>query len=73
MKNKRFRRYWLLACVGVALASCYPLIMGVRVVVDMIAEGTVLQENYPKYIIRTRRYALRCSAAFSACPCGCDG
>ena len=51
MKNKRFRRYWLLACVGVALASCYPLIMGVRVVVDMIAEGTVLQENYPKYII----------------------
>lgn len=54
MKNKRFRHYWLLACVGVALASCYPLIMGVRVVVDMIAEGTVLQENYPKYIIPYR-------------------
>ena len=51
MKNKRFRSYWLLACVGVALASCYPLVMGVRVVADMIAEGAVLQENYPKYII----------------------
>ena len=51
MKNKRFCRYWLLACVGVALASCYPLVMGVRVVADMIAEGAVLQENYPKYII----------------------
>ena len=51
MKNKRFCRYWLLACVGVALASCYPIVMGVRVVADMIAEGAVLQENYPKYII----------------------
>ena len=51
MKNKRFCRYWLPACVGVALASCYPLVMGVRVVADMVAEGAVLQENYPKYII----------------------
>ncbi len=51
MENKRFRLYWLLALLGVLLASWYPLAMGVRVVADMIAEGTVFKENYPKYII----------------------
>ena len=37
MKNKRFRRYWLLACVGVALASCYPLVLGVSFILSTIA------------------------------------
>lgn len=51
MKNKCFSRYYLLSCVGVLLASYYPLSMGVRVISDMIVDGTVLKENYPKYII----------------------
>lgn len=51
MKNKAFNRYWLLSCLGVLIASYYPLYMGVRVISDMIANGTVLKENYPKYII----------------------
>ncbi len=51
MKNKVFTRYWLLSCLGVLCVSYYPLYMGVRVISDMIAEGTVLKENYPKYII----------------------
>lgn len=51
MQNKRFYRYWLLACLGVLLASWYPLAMGVQVVRDMLLNGTVLKENYPKYII----------------------
>lgn len=51
MKNKHFSRYYLLACLGVTAASCYPLYMGIRVIADMIADGTVLKENYPKYII----------------------
>lgn len=51
MKNKHFNRYYLFACLGVLLASCYPLYMGVRVIWDMIADGTVMKENYPKYII----------------------
>ena len=51
MRNKRFNRYYLLACLGVLLASFYPLWMGVRVIADMIMDGTVLKENYPKYII----------------------
>lgn len=51
MKNKHFNRYYLLSCIGVLIASYYPLFMGVRVITDMIVDGTVLKENYPKYII----------------------
>ena len=51
MRNKRFNRYYLLACLGVLIASFYPLWMGVRVIADMIMDGTVMKENYPKYII----------------------
>lgn len=51
MKNKPFNRYYLLSCIGVLIASYYPLSMGVRVITDMIVDGTVLKENYPKYII----------------------
>ncbi len=48
---KHFNRYYLFASLGVLLASYYPLSMGVRVINDMIFDGTVLKENYPKYII----------------------
>ena len=51
MKNKAFAKYYLFSCLGVLLASYYPFSMGVRVITDMITDGTVLKENYPKYII----------------------
>ena len=51
MKNKAFNRYYLLSCLGVLIASYYPLSMGVRVIADMLVNGTVMKENYPKYII----------------------
>lgn len=51
MKSKLFNRYYLLSCIGVLIASYYPLSMGIRVITDMIVDGTVLKENYPKYII----------------------
>ena len=51
MKNKQFRKYYLFSCLGVLIASYYPLSMGVRVITDMIVDGTVMKENYPKYII----------------------
>ncbi len=51
MKNKHFNRYYLLSCVGVLAASFYPLWMGIRVISDMLTDGTVMKENYPKYII----------------------
>ena len=48
---KKFWKYWTLSMIGLLAASFYPLYMGVRVVSDMVREGTVLGENYPKYII----------------------
>ena len=51
MKNKNFNVYYLLSCIGVLIASYYPLSMGVRVITDMITDGSVMKENYPKYII----------------------
>lgn len=47
----RFRRYYLLCCIGILVISYYPLSMGARVITEMIAHGTVQKENYPKYII----------------------
>lgn len=51
MNSRHFHRYYLFSCVGVLLASYYPLSMGVRVITDMITKGTVMQKDYPKYII----------------------
>ncbi len=51
MKSKQFIRYYLFSCLGVLIASYYPLSMGVRVITDMLVNGTVMKENYPKYII----------------------
>ncbi len=51
MKSKQFNRYYLFSCLGALIASYYPLSMGVRVITDMLVNGTVMKENYPKYII----------------------
>ena len=51
MENKKFKNYYLLSLLGVLFASCYPIYMGITVIVDMIRYGTVYAENYPKYII----------------------
>lgn len=51
MENKTFRKYYLFSLLGVLLASCHPIYMGISVIVDMIRYGTVYAENYPKYII----------------------
>ncbi len=51
MKDKVFKRYYLCSLAGVLIASFYPIWMGVKVVSDMIKNGTVYAEDYPKYII----------------------
>lgn len=45
------KKFYLFSVIGILLASFYPLLMGVRVVSDMITKGTVVAEDYPKYII----------------------
>lgn len=51
MLKSNYRKYCFFALIGTLIASFYPLYMGVKVAIDMIANGTVLKENYPKYII----------------------
>lgn len=51
MRNKNLEKYYLFSVAGILAASAYPLYMGVRVVSDMITTGTVMKEDYPKYII----------------------
>ena len=51
MKNKTFRRFYVLSLFGVLLAAAWPLCMGMRVVRDMVVQGTVMVVDYPKYII----------------------
>ena len=48
---KKQKTFYLLSLLFVLALSFYPLYMGVRVCVDMITSGSVLAENYPKYLI----------------------
>ncbi len=51
MKNKKLKTFYLLSVVSVLIASAYPLYMGIHVVAEMLRNGAVQVENYPKYII----------------------
>lgn len=51
MEKKKFKKYYLISLAGVLIASFYPLYMGIRVMADMLIRGTVMKEEYPKYII----------------------
>ncbi len=51
MNEKKLTTYWLCSLTGAIAASFYPLWMGIQVIGDMIRDGSVQKENYPKYII----------------------
>ena len=46
-----FRKFYLFSVIGIILASFYPIFMGIRVVSDYFANGSIDVANYPKYII----------------------
>ncbi len=50
MENK-FKKYYLLSVLTTLFISCYPSYMGIKVIYHMTVNGTVMSENYPKYII----------------------
>ncbi len=54
----RFKKFYFFSVIGVLIASFYPLFMGVKVIGDMVRDGTVLAENYPKYIIHSTPISL---------------
>ena len=51
MDQSRYKRFWLLALLGVLAASCYPIYMAVKVLLAVCRNGFVPIEDYPKYII----------------------
>ena len=51
MKDKKFRLYYIFSVLITFIISFYPLYMGVKVVGDMVTNGTVMKEDFPKYII----------------------
>lgn len=51
MKRISFQKYYIFSLTGIILASSYPIYMGVRVVGEMLRNGAVLLEDYPKYVI----------------------
>lgn len=48
---EKLTKYWLFTLFGTLAVSLYPVYMGLRVIRDMAVQGTVMEENYPKYII----------------------
>ena len=68
MKNKKFNLFYGLSLCGIFLAALYPLIGGVRVVRDMIVQGTVMGADYPKYIIPYLPVALAVIAGVAIMP-----
>lgn len=51
MNGKKYRNFYLFSLLGVLAASFYPIYMGVRVVSEMLRNGAVPLESYPKYVI----------------------
>lgn len=51
MNRKNYHKFYIFSLVGVMLVSFYPIYMGVRVVGEMIQNGAVPLEEYPKYVI----------------------
>lgn len=49
--SKELRRCWLICLAIVVTLSAYPLMMGARVLGDVVRYGMVSSANYPKYVI----------------------
>lgn len=51
MKNRTLRNYYIFSCIGIIALSFYPLLMGIYTVSEMLHNGAVPIEKYPKYVI----------------------
>lgn len=51
MNRKKFLTFYIFSLIGVLIASTYPIYMAVQVAGEVLRNGTVSLENYPKYVI----------------------
>lgn len=65
---KKLTKYWLMTLAGTLGVSVYPIYMGFRVIYDMMTQGAVMEENFPKYIIPYAPIAIAVVAAAALMP-----
>lgn len=51
MNEKKYRNFYIFSLIGIMAASFYPIYMGVLVVSEMLRNGAIPLESYPKYVI----------------------
>lgn len=51
MKSKSYRKFYLFSLAGTIAVSAYPIYMGIVAVGEMLQNGAIPLERYPKYII----------------------
>lgn len=51
MNRKNYSKFYFFSLISVVIASAYPIYMGMRVVGEMLRNGSVPLESYPKYVI----------------------
>lgn len=66
--SKTLRRCWLICLLTVLMLSVYPLMMGVRVLADVLRHGVVMSWNYPKYVIPYTPISLAVAAGTALMP-----
>ncbi|MDE7259447.1 MAG: hypothetical protein K2N77_09465, partial [Lachnospiraceae bacterium] len=48
---KKYRKFYASSLMGIMMAAFYPIYMGALVAVEMLRNGAVPLESYPKYVI----------------------
>lgn len=65
---KKSTKYWLTTLAGTLGVSVYPIYMGFRVIYDMMTQGTVMEKDFPKYIIPYAPIAIAVVTAIALMP-----
>lgn len=51
MNRKKYNKFYIFSLIGIIIAAFYPIYMGILVVHEMLQNGAVPLEKYPKYVI----------------------
>ena len=63
-----FKKYYIFCLIGTLAAASYPIYMGIYVISEMLTNGSVREEHYPKYIIPYVPIALAVIVAVALMP-----
>lgn len=66
--SKELKRCWLICLLAVLALSAYPLLMGMKILMNVIAIGRISTADYPKYVIPYTPVSLAAIAGVLAMP-----